>query len=395
MGKNVADIKLTANSGIELPLPNPKDVKKVLILGNTIGFFGYPGEKCNISNIHGEDAKRFAWMYNCALLGVEFEILGEEEEFNYYSDLFQKIKERYGYEVKALFTEMRCNDDYGYKLNKYIKEMEGTGKKRFDFAIMNPPYDRNLHLKFLEKVIKVADKTVNISPVRWLQDPFAPYNKNSDYYKFEDSILKRIESLVIYSAKNATKFFGALFATNVGIYVCSDKGGFNYKHVDPIIDKIVKKTRESNWLPFNQKDFYKRGCKQEKPYALNVACMRTKESDDKIYIMCRSYENQLKTQLMKESSAGANGTHFEFNTEAERRNFYNCYVSDFMMWTYTWWKYDQHITSVKIPYFGDYTEPWTNARFCEYFGITGFISDTEAEPGSEWETILETMKKYA
>jgi glucuronate isomerase len=52
--------------------------------------------------------------------------------------------------------------------------------------------------------------------------------------------------------------------------------------------------------------------------------------------------------------------------------------------------------SVKLaPYMGDYTKPWTNARFCEYFGITGFISDTEAEPGSEWETILETMKKYA
>lgn len=42
----------------------------------------------------------------------------------------------------------------------------------------------------------------------------------------------------------------------------------------------------------------------------------------------------------------------------------------------------------------DYTEPWTNERFCKYFGITGFISDTEAEKGSEWEEILETVKPY-
>lgn len=33
-------------------------------------------------------------------------------------------------------------------------------------------------------------------------------------------------------------------------------------------------------------------------------------------------------------------------------------------------------------------------RFCEYFGITGYISDTEAEPNSEWEIILNTMKEY-
>ena len=42
---------------------------------------------------------------------------------------------------------------------------------------MNPPYSRNLHLKILEAVIPVADKVVNISPVRWLQDPFAKYKK--------------------------------------------------------------------------------------------------------------------------------------------------------------------------------------------------------------------------
>ena len=46
------------------------------------------------------------------------------------------------------------------------------------------------------------------------------------------------------------------------------------------------------------------------------------------------------------------------------------------------------------PFMLDYSKPWTDKRFCEYFGITGYISDTEAEPGSEWETILNTMKEY-
>ena len=33
-------------------------------------------------------------------------------------------------------------------------------------------------------------------------------------------------------------------------------------------------------------------------------------------------------------------------------------------------------------------------RFCEYFNITGYIDDDHAEPNSEWETILNTMKEY-
>jgi hypothetical protein len=46
-----------------------------------------------------------------------------------------------------------------------------------------------------------------------------------------------------------------------------------------------------------------------------------------------------------------------------------------------------------LPYMGDYTQPWDDKRFCEFFGITGYIDDDNAEPGSEWEIILNTMKE--
>ena len=36
---------------------------------------------------------------------------------------------------------------------------------KFDVAIMNPPYDGNLHLKILEAVIPVADKVVKAHQV--------------------------------------------------------------------------------------------------------------------------------------------------------------------------------------------------------------------------------------
>ena len=55
---------------------------------------------------------------------------------------------------------------------------------------------------------------------------------------------------------------------------------------------------------------------------------------------------------------------------------------------------DMHIHPEYLPYMPDYTQPWTDKRFCEYFEITGYIDDEHAEPDSEWETILNTMKEY-
>ena len=261
----------------------------------------------------------------------------------------------------------------------------------FDFVISNPPYDRNLHLKFLEKVIKVADKTVNISPVRWLQDPFAPYLKSSDYNKFEESISKHIESLEIVPASKATKTFtGAAFIMNLGIYTCSSKGGYDYRHKESFIRKIVEKTRESNWLDFA---YTKQDKSKLKPYVIMVSGVHS--NDSKYPLLCQTYERQLEVREPNSCSHNNNNFGlFSFDTEEERRNFYDCYNTPFMIWQTKLWKSDIAIHTRNVPYFGDYTKPWTNARFCEYFGITGFISDTEAEPGSEWETILNTMKKY-
>ena len=53
---------------------------------------------------------------------------------------------------------------------------------------MNPPYNGNLHLKIIDKVIKACpdSEIINLSPIRWLQDPLAEYKKNSDYNRFEN-----------------------------------------------------------------------------------------------------------------------------------------------------------------------------------------------------------------
>ena len=245
-----------------------------------------------------------------------------------------------------------------------------SDKLMFDVAILNPPYDRNLHLKVLEQVIPVAEKVINISPVRWLQDPFAPYLGRSDYNKFEESVSKHIKDLEIIPAKKASELFQeASFTMNLGIYTCDSEGGWNYRHDDPLVNKIVEKTMENSWEPYAQKYFYKNGCIQVKPYVLNTAGVLSGG------VLNSTYDSQCKVTLsnpesIKKGGVGSDSAHFEFDTEEERKNFYDCYCHPFMKWQISLWKRDVHTKTIKVPYFGDYTKPWTNDMFKEYFGIT-------------------------
>ena len=62
---------------------------------------------------------------------------------------------------------------------------------KFDVAIMNPPYDGSLHLEIMEHVIPNSKEVIDISPVRWLQDPLVKLKSNSDYKKYEETISKK------------------------------------------------------------------------------------------------------------------------------------------------------------------------------------------------------------
>lgn len=259
----------------------------------------------------------------------------------------------------------------------------------FDIAVMNPPYDRNLHLKVLAQVIPLCDTVVNISPVRWLQDPFAKYKKSSDYKKFEETISKKIETLDVIDAKTASTIFDAAFVMNLGIYVCGN-GGYNYDMETPLIKKIIKKTMEQPWTPYSMQEFHKNGAIVKKPFVLEISGI----AGGKFPLMCSTYEAQCnykpkEKQIQHYISGKTKGaTHFEFDTENERKNFYDAYNHRFMIWYCKLWKVDPNIRDYKVPYFGDYTKAWTTKMFCDYFNITGYIDDEHAEPGSEWEEIM-------
>lgn len=75
----------------------------------------------------------------------------------------------------------------------------------------------------------------------------------------------------------------------------------------------------------------------------------------------------------------------QFNTVAEKENFLKSFDTTFMKFILKQIRTGRIIRLSGMPFMLDYKKPWTDERFKTYFGIND----------SEWETILNTMKKYA
>ena len=288
-------------------------------------------------------------------------------------------------------------------INKILKEFKETDMK-FDVAIMNPPYDGNLHLKILENVIPIADKVVNISPVRWLQDPLAKYKKNSDYKKFEKSISKKIENLEIIDSNTASILFSAAFNMNLGIYTIG-RGGYNYKQYEnSIIDRIL------STMPDNMNKHLQMSIPNNWSLVMSLmvggsggrlATCSSWNSEYNKYVYYnnknnngQTYEEYRKSKCWGNVKPRAEACHFEFLTKFELQNFYDALQTKFFRYIFVVTLVDVNVHPEFYPYMQDYTQPWTDKRFCEYFGITGYIDDDHAVPGSEWEIILKTMEQY-
>lgn len=293
------------------------------------------------------------------------------------------------------------------------KMLEKFNMPKFDVAIMNPPYDGNLHLKILEKVISVADKVVNISPIRWLQDPLAKYKKNSDYNKFENSISKKIDDIEIVNGITATNLFGADFVSDLAIYTLSN-GDFDYLNfsTNTIIDKIQKiKEKLYNKIEYKKQDGWRVRVQEMKPIPNNID-KNTIGYKTMKYFLTHSklswvYKDGYQNNIHWSKNTLSNGTgrktftnkdilpeSIKFDTEIEAKNFENSTKTMFYKYIFSTMKIDSHTPFKFLPYMQDYTQPWTDKRFCEYFGITGYIDDEHAEPNSEWEIILNTMKDF-
>lgn len=254
---------------------------------------------------------------------------------------------------------------------------------------MNPPYNRTLHLKILDAVIPVADKVINISPVRWLQDQVAKYKpkKNNLQEKYK-TILSALESLTIIPASESNKLFNIAWC-DLGIYVIDKNCKNPYQIIEhpgiKIVDKIqFNKTCSLSDVMCSEKGIY--FC----PITRSMLATNCARGYTLLFTDNGPYA---KSGWTKDA-----GNHYNFinlNSENEVDNFKKYVTTKSVRFICKLVALSGASGQNKlIPYMQDYTKSWDDKRFCKYFDITGYIDDEHAAPNSEWEIILNTMKEY-
>ncbi len=281
------------------------------------------------------------------------------------------------------------------------KMLEKFNMPKFDVAIMNPPYDKNLHLKILEKIIPIADKVVNISPVGWLQ---CRYNTNTFV-----NIRTHIKNIEILPMVDAVRCFDAGFNCDLGIYEL-DNNVYDFSLLDKKVLNILAKTDAqdslANHVEQNKRDGWRMQISEIQPitaqggakYSYGWYCKFCIYNHLRSTIYFDGMKNgkdwtEFNSGIKQPKGSGMQWS-FHFNTEVEAVNFENSLATTFYHFIVLHTKWNQHTPFKYLPYMQDYTQPWTDKRFCEYFGITGYIDDEHAESNSEWEIILNAMKDF-
>ena len=229
---------------------------------------------------------------------------------------------------------------------------------KFDHIIMNPPYCRNLHLKILSESVKHSDDIVNLSPIRWLQDPLAEYKKSSDYIRYK-SVADHIDSIDVLKARDVSSLFDAGFHSDLGIYHVTDVGGFSKCEIEFESDtarsaffKIWNKCKDNK---------LKDNFSSDKKFKINLPHIHGHiGSSDFWESTSKRFDIAMNTKSSSELS---------FKTEAELKNFYDSLFLNVYCFFNTYAKIGVH-TNINAPYLNDYTKKWTNAELYKYFELT-------------------------
>ena len=133
--------------------------------------------------------------------------------------------------------------------------MKNTGVKKFDICLMNPPYDKNLHIKKKKKTFDLINddgSLIYIGPDNWLIDKYPFMQKSKIKNNTRDKYCKYIDDIETFTGSEFNKLFGTNNFFGVSIF----KMKHNAKGIDPQIYeddnklniKILKKIQEFSSL---------------------------------------------------------------------------------------------------------------------------------------------------
>lgn len=288
--------------------------------------------------------------------------------------------------------------------NWFIKNQINIKCMKFNMIIMNPPYDVNLHLKILEQAVQLLTEDgvcINLSPIRWLQDPLAEYKNGSDWKIFKDSIIAKTCGILVVKATNAQEYFGSGQYEDLGIYVIgkckvtndliTDINSLRNPKMRGLFDKVNLPTYKGEYKSIYDVRTKEGEANFEKPFVRVSPLHGNVGAKDWVDIISPQ-KNIVMSNNVKVKGSAMPTVNFDIQLEAE--NFFMSLQTTFMKACNLNCKVNMRWPGYAIPFMSDYSKPWTNERLCKFFKITGFISDTEAEPNSDWDEVLKAMKPY-
>lgn len=386
---------------------NPKNI---LLLGNTKGFFGSCSEDKNIlTNSCGDEdtiKNNYFWLENeYNICNSNLYIIGNTDVCNYYHHIISDIASMMGKKPKYKYMDINiCAKKKGISEEKEIEKYyvnilkEQRGKRvKFDKIIMNPPYDGNLHLKILEQVISLLKDDgdcINLSPIRWLQDPLLDYKKGTQYNVYEKTISKHIKSIIEINREVAQKWFENDINEPLGVYhIVKGAGGFDYESLhksdEPGFIKVIALVLTKQ-LPSVLSIRSKEGSPDYNGYFIRLPKFRGHPGHkDWCNVIGLSFE-----EMTTRPSFGTCDATATFSSDIEVHNFFTSVHTTFYRYLCLISKSAQRVPYSALPFMGDcinprtgkkgYESDWTDEDFCKYFDITDI----------EWEEIQETMKPY-
>ena len=253
---------------------------------------------------------------------------------------------------------------------------------------MNPPYKKNLHLKILaEAITHLKDdesKCVCLHPSKWI--------RRFDYWKTKAII--PVKSASFLSDIESRNIFDAGIGSQLMITIATKDGSLDYKKYSRFIpwvkEKIIDKAK---WL-FNNPNCPGRTTNPNVAFILNLPIVHGHIGcKDMLEITSKDYNVALKSAFGKRPQ---DINSFTFNSEEERKNFYDSLFTQFYKFLIIICRDGQSAGSCyyAIPWLGDainprtgkkgYTGEWTNDDLYKFFNITP----------EEQKVIEETMEKY-
>ena len=246
---------------------------------------------------------------------------------------------------------------------------------KFDHIIMNPPYCRNLHLKILNETINHSDDIVNLSPIRWLQDPLAEYKRNSDWKKFEN-VREHIENIDVIPMTKPAELFNIRLNTDLGIYHITKLGGFDCTKVINANMRLVKMSVNCHFP--NLKPY----CESDTRAFVTVRTITDLRASTAYNIV--SHNNgifingkTLDSKYWRDALHKAKNCNDDrvpsglyFNTVDEAKNFIDWSNTKTIKYFVKQLIVDQNIYTQFLPWLDDYTHPWTDEDLYKYFELT-------------------------